>query len=138
MLACTPAMREAHDDTETFEVSGLFSLLRKEVDLVHVLYAVICYKHTCTKGCSRKKTCTPHTHTHTLRHTNSQANHSLHFAWEININEDYYVTAVHPRENKRLHLSHTLSLSKPFPLCLFCTLTHTHTQTLVYPQTRSF
>lgn len=41
----------------------------------------------------------------------SQVNHSLSFAWQININEDYYVTAVHPRDNKKPHLSHSVAPS---------------------------
>lgn len=56
----------------------------------------------------------------TYANSPSRANHSLYFAWQININEDYRVTAVHPLENNRLQpiprsvslchsISHTLT-----------------------------
>lgn len=61
------------------------------------------------KGCSLRET--------RSRPAHSRANHSLHFAWQININEDYHVAAVHPQENTTappsvLHLCVTSSSFK--------------------------
>lgn len=50
------------------------------------------FVHGAQLGCSPRETRTWPAH--------SPANHALHFAWQININEDYHITAVHPEENK--------------------------------------
>lgn len=92
----------------------LWSIGSVEVDPVLVLYFFCIILHACTKeGFTREK----HGRTRTL----SWANHCLHFASQININEDYVLL-----QNTHRKTRECISF-KPF--LLFVTPSETHTQT---------